>query len=275
MHYFIDKIKSLSPDIKAVVCDKGTEAPFTAPYDSTLVKGSYLCRRCGLTLFRADSQFSASCGWPAFDQSITNTVAEVPDSDGLRMEIQCHRCGAHLGHVFTGEWFTTKNKRYCVNSLSMDFVVDHTVNETEEAILAGGCFWGVDHQMKQIQGVLKVEAGYTGGTLGTPTYNQVCSGHTGHYEAVRVTYDKDKTDYYTVLKRFFEIHDPTQKEGQGFDIGHQYQSAVFYYDKHQQAIADALIHELTLNGHQITTKILPVQPFWRAEDAHQNYYDRP
>jgi peptide methionine sulfoxide reductase msrA/msrB len=274
MGYFLDKISSLTPSVRAIICDKGTEPPNTGAYHSVELNGSYLCRRCGLALFRAGSQFSASCGWPSFDQSIADVVAEVPDKDRIRMEIQCHRCGGHLGHVFTGEFFTSKNKRYCVNSLSMDFIGDQTVIDTEEMILAGGCFWGVDYYMRRIHGVLTVEVGYTGGAKNAPTYHEVCHSNTGHYEAVRVIYDKDKTDYRTVLKRFFEIHDPTQRGGQGPDIGEQYQSCVFYYDKKQQKITEELIRELTLNGYQIATKILPVQPFWSAEEAHQNYYSK-
>lgn len=274
MSDFIDKINSLTPDARAIVCHKGTEAPFTGAYERVVLQGTYLCRRCGLALFRADSQFSSSCGWPAFDEGIARAVAEILDDDGMRMEIQCHRCGGHLGHVFTGEFFTSKNKRYCVNSRSLDFVVDNAVMDTEEAILAGGCFWGVDYYMRQIDGVLNVEAGYTGGMLNAPTYHDVCHGNTGHYEAVRVIYDKAKTNYHTVLKRFFEIHDPTQRDGQGPDVGHQYQSAVFYYDQKQREIAEGVIQALTRNGYLIATKILPVQTFWPAEEAHQNYYTK-
>lgn len=272
MSYFFDKINSLTPCMRAIICDKGTESPHTGIYNSINLNGSYLCRRCGLALFRADSQFSASCGWPAFDQSLARTIKEIPDSDGSRMEIQCYRCGGHLGHVFTGEFFTSKNKRYCVNSLSIDFVADNTVLDTEEAILAGGCFWGVDYHMRQIYGVIKVESGYTGGILDEPDYHEVCLGNTGHYEAVRIIYDVAKTDYRTVLKCFFEIHDPTQHGGQGPDIGLRYQSRVFYYDKKQLEIAQELIQELTGNGYSVATNTKPVQPFWLAEDEHQNYY---
>ena len=274
MSYFVDKISSIMPGAQAIICDKGTEPPNTGAYHSVELNGSYLCRRCGLTLFRAGSQFNSNCGWPAFDQSISSVVTEIPDSDGIRMEIQCHRCGGHLGHVFTGEFFTSKNKRYCVNSLSMDFVADEAVIDTEEAILAGGCFWGVDYHMRRIHGVLNVEVGYTGGRQDAPTYYEVCHGNTGHYEAVRVIYDVAKTDYRTVLKRFFEIHDPTQQGGQGPDIGGQYQSRVFCYDRKQQDITEELILELIDNGYQIATKIMPVLPFWPAEETHQNYYSK-
>lgn len=156
-----------------------------------------MCRRCGLALFRGSSQFDSGCGWPSFDECVSSMVRELLDADGQRMEVRCHRCDAHLGHVFDGESLTPKNRRYCINSASIDFVDEHTVLDSEEAILAGGCFWGVDYYLRRIPGVLKVEVGYTGGMILNPSYEQVCSGDTGHYEAVRVVYDQSKTDYHT------------------------------------------------------------------------------
>src|SRR3990167_719171 len=167
MTHVIDKISSLTPDAQAVICEKATEPPNTGAYNTAMTKGSYLCKRCGLALFRANSQFNSNCGWPAFDKIITNTVKELPDNDAP-IEIQCNRCSGHLGHVFTDEHFTSTKKRYCVNALAIDFVADNTVIDTEEVILAGGCFWGVDYHMAQIPGVLKVEAGYSGGTIDNP-----------------------------------------------------------------------------------------------------------
>jgi peptide methionine sulfoxide reductase msrA/msrB len=274
MSVFLDKTASLTNAAREVICHKATERPHTGSYNDIVTIGTYLCRRCGLALFRAHSQFSAGCGWPSFDESLMNSVTQLPDADGQRTEILCSRCNAHLGHVFTGEYFTDKNRRYCVNSLSIDFVNDTIVLDTEEALLAGGCFWGVDYYLKQVPGVLKVEVGYTGGVVANPTYNQVCSGNTGHYEAIRVIFDAAQTDYSTIVKHFFEIHDPTQRNGQGPDIGHQYQSAIFYYNEIQEEEAKALIHELRSNGYDIATKLLAAAPFWPAEEYHQNYYDK-
>ena len=274
VNYFLDKTASLTPLAAQIICHSATESPFSGHYPSNPVVGTYLCRRCGLALFRADSQFSSGCGWPSFDICIQNHVEERSDNDGQRTEIRCHRCEAHLGHVFVGEQFTANNKRYCVNALSVDFVIDNIVEDTEEMIAAGGCFWGVDHFLKQLPGVLKVEVGYTGGFTDHPTYETVCHHQTGHYEAVRVVFDREKTSYHALVQRFFEIHDPTQSQGQGPDIGQQYQSAIFYYDASQHTDINQAIQCLIKNGYSITTRVLPVEPFWPAEDYHQNYYEK-
>lgn len=274
MKNYFDKTQSLTPLAKQIICDKATEHPHSGGYNSVATKGTYLCRRCGLALFRGSNQFSSGCGWPSFDEHIIDTIKELPDVDGMRTEITCSRCDAHLGHVFLGEFLTRHNVRHCVNSASIDFVEDNQTLDTEEAILAGGCFWGVDYFLKQVPGVLRVEVGYTGGITLEPNYEQICQGNTGHYEAVRVIYDKNKTDFYHVLKRFFEIHDPTQESGQGPDIGHQYQSAVFYYNQDQLEKAENLIKFLKERGHQVTTRLIPVQTFWPAEEYHQDYYSK-
>jgi peptide methionine sulfoxide reductase msrA/msrB len=194
------------------------------------------------------------------------------DSDGQRTEILCHRCEAHLGHVFIGEHFTANNSRYCVNSVSLDFVANDTVVDSEEAILAAGCFWGVEKKFWATPGVLKVEVGYSGGVIEHPTYAEVCAGHSGHYEVVRVIFDRNKTDYLMILERFFELHDYTQPNGQGCDIGQHYQSAIFFYNEEQKKQAEARIHRITEYGDLVATRLLPVQTFWRAEEYHQNYY---
>lgn len=269
---YLDKVASLTPMVKRIVCDKATEYPHTGLYNPIKGRGTYLCRRCGLALFRGVHQFNAGCGWPSFDEEIAGAVARKPDADGQRTEILCARCGAHLGHVFTGEYFTPKNRRHCVNSASLDFVGDEFVCDTEEAILAGGCFWGVEYYVKQIPGVLKVESGYIGGHVVEPSYEQVCSGSTGHYEAVRVIFDKAHTNYYAIIKRFFEIHDPTQADGQGPDLGRQYASAIFYFDEAQNQTAESLIDVLEKKSYRVATQLLPAQIFWPAESYHQNYY---
>jgi methionine-R-sulfoxide reductase len=113
---------TLSTEEAHVIEQKGTERPFTGEYDNFYESGLYLCRRCGVPLYRSDDKFDARCGWPAFDQEIEGTVQHLPDPDGIRTEIECANCGGHLGHVFVGEGFTATNARHCVNSLSMKFV---------------------------------------------------------------------------------------------------------------------------------------------------------
>ncbi|STX50019.1 bifunctional methionine sulfoxide reductase B/A protein [Legionella busanensis] len=272
MTTYLDKTASLTPLAKRIICHKATEYPNTGIYNHLVGRGTYLCRRCGLALFRAESQFHSGCGWPSFDENIDKAIKQLPDKDGMRTEIVCNRCDAHLGHIFVGEYLTQKNIRHCVNSASIDFVLDKTVLDTEEAIVAGGCFWGIDHFLKLIPGVLKVEVGYIGGTVQEPSYEQVCQGSSGHYEAARIVYDPSRVNYSAIIKRFFEIHDPTQRSGQGPDIGPQYQSAIFCYDDDQYLAANALIQTLTNRGYNVATRLFEVMPFWAAEDYHQDYY---
>lgn len=268
----MDKTAGLSPLILSVVSDKGTEKPFSGEFDQFGDSGTYLCRRCGLALYRSSAKFHSGCGWPSFDEEIHNAIVRVPDDDGRRTEICCSRCLAHLGHVFEGEGFTDKNTRHCVNSLSLDFVSDKTVTDTEEAIFAAGCFWGVQYYFDKLPGVLMTEVGYTGGERSFPTYEQVCSHATGHFEAVRVVYDPLKIDFRSLVKFFFEIHDFSQENGQGPDIGPPYLSAIFYYHSAQKDICQAVMAELLAKGLRVSTQLLPVKPFWRAEPYHQEYY---
>ena len=116
--------KQLTKEEERVIVDKGTEMPFTGKYFAFWEKGTYVCKRCGAALYRSESKFEADCGWPSFDDEIPGAVERSVDADGVRTEITCANCGAHLGHVFLGERFTKKNTRHCVNSVSMDFIPD-------------------------------------------------------------------------------------------------------------------------------------------------------
>lgn len=267
MHY-----KPLTAEEERVILTKGTEAPFTGKYEKHTESGTYVCRMCNAPLYRSSDKFDAHCGWPAFDDEIPGAVYRNPDADGLRTEITCARCGGHLGHVFLGEGFTTKNTRHCVNSVSLDFVpAGKPLVDT--AVFAGGCFWGVEYYMKRIDGVLSTEVGYTGGHKDSPTYKEVCDGNTGHYEAIEVVFDPMKTTYETVARMFFETHDPTHWNHQGPDHGEQYRSAVFYRNDGQKAIAGKLIGLLKEKGFKVVTELKPAATFWKAEDYHQDYYD--
>ncbi|MFV8754833.1 peptide-methionine (S)-S-oxide reductase MsrA [Nannocystaceae bacterium ST9] len=140
------------------------------------------------------------------------------------------------------------------------------------AYFAGGCFWGVEHYLEELDGVLSVESGYMGGHVDSPSYEQVSSQTSGHLETVRVRFDPAKIGYEAVAKRFFEIHDPTQADGQGPDIGPEYRSAVFYTSAAQKQTSEALIQTLEGRGYDVVTELREAGPFWPAEDYHQNYY---
>ncbi len=116
--------KKLTKEEESVIINKGTEMPFTGKYYAFWERGTYTCKRCGSPLYHSESKFEAGCGWPSFDDEILGAVKRSPDPDGVRTEISCAKCGAHLGHVFLGEGFTKKDTRHCVNSISIDFIPD-------------------------------------------------------------------------------------------------------------------------------------------------------
>lgn len=143
------------------------------------------------------------------------------------------------------------------------------------AIFAAGCFWGVEHSFDQLDGVLSAESGYSGGHLKNPSYEQVCSGSTGHAEAVKVIFDPEKISYQQLLEHFWKIHDPTTFNRQGPDIGSQYRSAVFTTSSEQQKLAEESKQEAQRNFNDpIVTEVEPVKEFYRAEEYHQKYFQR-
>jgi len=265
--------KHLSPEEERVILHKGTERPFSGKYYDFWEKGTYLCKACGVPLYQSTAKFDAGCGWPSFDDEIPGAVKRQRDADGYRTEILCANCGAHLGHVFEGEGYTKKNTRHCVNSISMVFVPEKNLPVTDTAIFAGGCFWGVEYYLQKSPGVLSVVSGYIGGHVQHPTYEEVCSGKTGHYEAVEVVFDPSRITFEELAKLFFEIHDPTQWNHQGPDRGEQYRSAVFYRNEEQKEITEKLIGTLKEKGYQVVTEVRPATVFWKAENYHQDYYD--
>lgn len=146
--------------------------------------------------------------------------------------------------------------------------------EPQRALFASGCFWGTEYHFQRAPGVLSTRVGYTGGHTPHPTYREVCSGKTGHAEAVEVLFDPDVISYEELAKLFFETHDPTQVNRQGPDVGTQYRSAIFYLDDAQKATAERLIAELEAKGYRVATEVTKATTFWPAEDYHQKYYDR-
>ncbi|MDQ7083819.1 MAG: bifunctional methionine sulfoxide reductase B/A protein [Sulfurovum sp.] len=266
---------TLSSAEKRVLMDKGTERAFSGKYVHSKEEGVYKCKICDTSLYISKDKFDSKCGWPSFDDAIEGAIKETLDADGQRTEITCANCDAHMGHVFKGEGMTSKNVRHCVNSLSLNFEKKAKVRATlAKAYFAGGCFWGVEYYLEAIKGVKEVRSGFMGGKVKNPSYYEVIRSNTGHLETVEVVYDPRQVSYETLTKTFLEIHDPTQIDGQGPDIGSQYLSAIFVGNTIERKMSRKLIDILEKKGLNIATKILPVASFYPADASHQDYYKR-
>ena len=267
----VQKMPPLTPVEAAVIEHKGTERPFSGQHWNRFEAGTYACRKCGAELYRSAAKFPSDCGWPSFDDEIPGAVKRLADADGERTEIVCASCGGHLGHLFLGEGFTAKDTRHCVNSVSLVF--RPAASGLDTAYFAGGCFWGVEDAFQQEKGVKTAISGYMGGTVANPSYDQVCSGRTGHAETVKVEFDPSQVSYATLARLFFELHDPTQLNRQGPDVGSQYRSAVFYASEAQKQVAEKLIAELLARGYAVVTEVVPAGVFYPAEAYHQDYLE--
>ena len=268
------KYNKLTDEEEKVIINKGTEIPFTGEYTDYKEDGTYSCKRCDALLYKSTDKFDSRCGWPSFDDEIEGAVKKIPDADGRRTEIVCANCGGHLGHVFEGEGYTDKNIRHCVNSISLNFINDKNENEFNKAIFAGGCFWGIQYHFDNVKGVNGTRVGYIGGTTDTPSYEEVCYENTGHAEAIEINFDPTIVTYEELAKLFFEIHDPTELNQQGPDVGEQYRSEIFYFDEHQKEISEKLIQILKDKGYNVVTRVTKATEFWDAEEYHQEYYEK-
>lgn len=277
LHPWKSKINTLTSFEKHVIVDKGTERAFSGQYVNSKEDGTYTCKVCGTPLYKSSDKFDSHCGWPSFDDAIPEAIKETADADGRRTEITCANCGAHMGHVFKGEGLTNKNVRHCVNSISLNFKKNELKSvrpSLKKAYFAGGCFWGVEYYMEQMRGVKKVISGFMGGHVKNPGYYDVIKHKTGHLETVEVIYDPSRVSYEALAKMFFEIHDPTQTDGQGPDIGNQYLSAIFVSNNEERNAVNKLIKILEDKGLKIATKVLDKAPFYAAEEYHQDHYER-
>lgn len=258
---------------RAVLVNKGTEAPFSGQFVTTSASGMYLCRQCDAPLFLSEHKFDSHCGWPSFDNEIAGAVMRHPDADGRRTEIVCSACGGHLGHVFVGEHMTARNLRHCVNSVSMKFVPRDSPT-ARIALFASGCFWGTEYHFAKVAGVVRTTVGFAGGQVANPSYREVCDGDTGHLECVQVEYEPAQVTYESLLHLFFETHDFSQADGQGPDIGPQYLSAIFVSNEEERVAAERVISELRSRGYGVATTVRNQAPFYPADAKHQGYYFR-
>jgi peptide methionine sulfoxide reductase msrA/msrB len=279
--------KKLDPEAYRITQSADTERPFCGTLLDNKKEGVYVCVVCGLPLFSSDHKFHSGTGWPSFYREFDpEHVARKTDrSHGMaRTEINCARCNAHLGHVFDDGPKPT-GERHCLNSASLKFYekgqtmpAESQPMKTETAYFAGGCFWGVEHYFQKGPGVITAESGYMQGRTDKPTYEQVCSHTTGHAETVKVVYDPRKIPFRRLLEAFFVMHDPTQLNRQGPDVGDQYRSGIYYTSDEQKREAEAFIQEAQaakkFGGRKIVTQVEKAQTFWPAEDYHQDYIEK-
>jgi len=274
----------LNPEAYRITQKADTEAPFCGTLLDNKKDGIYVCVVCGLPLFSSEHKFRSGTGWPSFHREFDpQHVARRKDKSlGMdRNEIVCARCQAHLGHVFDDGPPPTR-QRHCLNSASLRFYDEGTALppesrpvETETAYFAAGCFWGIEHYFQKGQGVLDAVSGYMQGRVPKATYKQVCRGDTGHAETVKVVFDPQRITYRRLLEVFFAMHDPTQRNRQGPDVGTQYRSGIWCASEEQRRAAEAFIAELReqkrFGSRPIVTQVEKAETFWPAEEYHQDY----
>lgn len=287
----------LTPEQYRITQRNGTERPFSGIYDRHFEPGLYVDIVSGEPLFSSLDKFDAGCGWPAFARPVaTGAVLERDDrAHGMvRTEVRSHKADSHLGHVFEDGPPERGGMRYCINSAALRFVplaaleaegygeylarfreAGIPVPPTETAILAGGCFWGMQDILREIDGVVATRVGYCGGTLPNAGYQDVKRGDTGHAEAVKVVFDPAKLSFRSLLEDwFFRMHDPTTLNRQGNDTGDNYRSAIFYLDERQKTEAQAAIRAVDASGRwprPLVTSVEPARHWSEAEAYHQDY----
>jgi peptide methionine sulfoxide reductase msrA/msrB len=289
--------QKLSPEQFAVTQQCGTEPPFRNAYWDNHKPGIYIDVVSGEPLFSSLDKFDSGSGWPSFTRPVQREgVVEKKDSSmGMeRVEVRSKGADSHLGHVFEDGPSDKGGLRYCINSAALKFVPVEEMDQAgygqylepfvkagliktpmhETAVLAGGCFWGMEEIIRKIPGVIKTTVGYSGGTLANPKYEDVCTGTTGHAEAVEVVFDPSRLSYEKLLDYFYRMHDPTTLNRQHNDVGTQYRSAIFYTSEAQKQAAESVKARWDKSGkfdRPITTQIAAAGKFYSAEEYHQKY----
>jgi peptide methionine sulfoxide reductase msrA/msrB len=294
--------KKLSTIEYWVTQQSGTEPAFTGKLWDNHEPGLYVDIVTGEPLFASTDKFDSGSGWPSFTRPIEgNRVVEKKDETHgmVRVEVRSKSGDSHLGHVFDDGPKDKGGLRYCINSASLRFVPASKLEAEgygrfgrlfaaaaakpvlapaggEVAILAGGCFWGMEEIIRKVPGVLDVEAGYTGGHLQNPKYEDTHDSKSGHAESIKVTFDPKKVSFEELLEQwFFRMHDPTTKDRQGNDVGTQYRSAIFYTSDAQKKTALAVKERAQKKWkNPIVTEITAASKWWPAEDYHQDYLQK-
>jgi len=294
--------KRLDPLQYNVTQKNGTEPAFRNEFWDQHEEGLYVDIVSGEPLFSSRDKFDSGTGWPSFTRPLAPEYVSEYEDESLgmrRVEVRSRLADSHLGHVFNDGPEPT-GLRYCINSAAMKFIpVDEfkengyqdflvlfrpealqeeaKMNDREIAILAGGCFWGMEDILRDIPGVVDTDVGYAGGEAANPNYQMVHTGSTGHAEAVRIVFDPREIGFEELLGYFFRMHDPTTLNRQGNDRGTQYRSAIFYQNDRQREIAERVKDEVNRSGKwkgEVVTEIAPAGPFTVAEDYHQDYLEK-
>lgn len=264
----------LTPEQFRITREKGTEAPASGDSCNRFDPGVYTCVCCGSVLFDSEEKFDSGTGWPSFSQPVLeNAIRYNRDTThGMeRIEALCNTCGAHLGHVFP-DGPAPSELRYCMNSIAME-KHDSSKGLIETAVFGGGCFWCTEAIFKKINGVIRVEPGYSGGMINNPTYKEVCSGVTGHAEVIRITFEPQLIDYRSLVRIHMTTHDPTTLNRQGNDKGTQYRSVIFYANEQQKKEALEEINQMAgIYEDPIVTEVKALDKFYPAENYHFDYF---
>jgi peptide methionine sulfoxide reductase msrA/msrB len=283
---------SLTPEQYHVARQSGTERPFSHASCQRFEQGIYRCVCCQELLFNSQVKFDSGTGWPSFSQPIEPNAISYHADRGhgmVRVEVKCNVCGAHLGHVFP-DGPQPSGLRFCINGIVLEKVEDEkSVAPTKEdaassseqvtrlssATFGGGCFWCTEAIFQRLRGVHRVESGYSGGNSKNPTYEEVCSGQTGHAEVIQVTYDPTQISFSDLVTLHLCTHDPTTLNRQGADQGTQYRSIIFYSTAEERTLSlDAIQAVESAIGKRIVTELQPFEIFYPAEDSHQDYFNR-
>lgn len=274
----------LDPETYRITQKAGTEPAYCGNLLDNKKEGVYCCVVCGLPLFSSEHKFTSGTGWPSFYTTYDreHVVGKRDGSLGMeRVEICCARCDAHLGHVFDDGPKPTE-LRFCLNSASLKFYEEGEDRpaasmpvETETAYFAGGCFWGVEHYFQKGEGVISAVSGYMQGRTENPTYKEICYEDTGHAETVKVVFDPKVISFERLVEAFFVMHDPTQLNRQGPDVGSQYRSGIWFTSEAQKKAAEAFIRKAAERyDRPIVTQVEEADTFYDAEDYHQDYIEK-